>query len=175
MNNRFSPGCTSDSRSPSTSHRRSPPSSIACTIARSRCVRSAPIKASASSGSITRGSVRGVRISGTPRTALLGVRVDNPCGTGFFVMTPRMIRYSNRPVTEASRRLIVRADSPASPSSIRTTPAPRLGWRWAAMKDSTSAASTSSGHLPTTVKNTFKSNAAASTVFARARAATISR
>ena len=37
MNNRFSPGCTSHSRSPSTSQRRSPPSSIACTMARSRC------------------------------------------------------------------------------------------------------------------------------------------
>jgi hypothetical protein len=41
----------------------------ASTIARSRPVRSATMKASTWSGSITRGRVRGARISGTPRTA----------------------------------------------------------------------------------------------------------
>ena len=56
----------------------------------------------ASSGSITRGRVRGVRIDGTPRITRLGVRVDNPRGTGFFVTAPRMIRWSNRPVTESA-------------------------------------------------------------------------
>ena len=86
-----------------------------------------------------------------------------------------MIRYSNSPVTEASRRLIVRADSPASPSSIRTTSAPRRGWRCAAMNANTSASAMSSGSLATCEKNTFRSNAVASTVFGRARAATISR
>src|SRR6476661_7905820 len=101
--------------------------------------------------------------------------VDHPCGTGFLETTPRTIRYSNSPVTEASRRLIVRADKPASPSWIRTTSAPRLGCRWAAMNDNTSAPVTSSGTLATCVKNTFRSNAVASTVFGRARAATISR
>ena len=119
--------------------------------------------------------MRGVRINGTPRTARLGVRVDNPCGTGFLETAPRTIRYSNRPVTEASRRLIVRADRPASPSSIRTTFAPRRGWRCAAMNDNTSAPVTSSGTLATCVKNTFRSNAVASNVFGRARAATISK
>ena len=63
-----------------------------------------------------------------------------------------MIRYSNRPVTEARRRLIVRADSPASPSSIRTTDTPRRGCRWDRMNASTSASLTSTGSLPTTAK-----------------------
>jgi hypothetical protein len=121
---------------------------------------------------MTRGKVRGVRINGTRR---FGLRIDNPCGTGFFVTTPRMIRYSNRPLTEAKRRLIVRADNPASPSSIRTTPTPRRGCRWDRMNDTTSASVTSAGSLPTTLKNTFRSNALASTVFGRQRAATIAR
>jgi hypothetical protein len=125
--------------------------------------------------SITRGRVRGVRISGTLRPPRFGLRVDNPWGTGLFRTTPRMTRYSNSPVTEASRRLMVRADSPASPSSIRTTVAPRRGRRCIWMNASTSASRTSSGCLPTTEKNTFRSNALASTVFGRARAATMSR
>ena len=135
-------------------------------------MRNAASRASASPGSMTRGNVRGVRISGTLR---FGRRVDNPCGTGFLATTPRMIRYSNRPLTEARRRLIVRADNPASPSSIRTTDTPRRGRRWDPMNPSTSASLTSAGSLPTTAKKTFRSNAVASTVFGRARAATISR
>ena len=35
-------------------------------MARSRCVRSAPTSASTAAGDNTRGSVRGVRINGTP-------------------------------------------------------------------------------------------------------------
>ena len=55
MNTRHSPKRRSSSRSPSTSQRRSPPSTIASTIARSRRVRSAPSSASTSPGSrITR-------------------------------------------------------------------------------------------------------------------------
>ena len=66
-------------RSPSTSQRRSPPSSIANTIARSRCVRSAPSSASTSTGDNTFGSVRGVRINGTPRAPeASGRRVAQP-------------------------------------------------------------------------------------------------
>ena len=43
------------------------------------------------------------------------------------------------------------------------------------MNPSTSASVTSTGFLPTTAKKTFRSNAAASTVFGLARAATMSR
>ena len=138
-------------------------------------MRNAARNASASSGSITRGNVRGVRISGTPRPPRSGLRVANPRGTGFFATTPRMIRYSYSPVIEASRRLMVRADRPASPSSMRTTVAPRRGSRCASMNASTSAPPISAGSLSTTEKNTFRSNAVASTVFGRARAATMSR
>ncbi len=70
---------------------------------------------------------------------------------------------------------MVRADSPASPSSMRTTVAPRRGCRCEAMNTNTSDSVTSTGVLPTTEKNTFRSNAVASTVFGRARAATMSR
>jgi len=43
------------------------------------------------------------------------------------------------------------------------------------MKPSTSPGVTSAGHLATTAKNTFRSNAVASNVFGRHRAATNSR
>jgi hypothetical protein len=75
----------------------------------------------------------------------------------------------------ASRRLIVLAERPAAPSSIRTTRAPRRGARWAVMNSSTSALVTSAGSFSITEKNTFRSNALASTVFGRARAATSAR
>ena len=65
MNTRHSPSRRSSRRSPSTSQRRSPPSSIACTIARSRSVRSAAINASTSAGSRIRGRRRTPRTSGT--------------------------------------------------------------------------------------------------------------
>ena len=88
-NTRRSPGRRSGSRKPSTSQRRRPPSNMAWAIARSRCVRSAARKASASAGSSTRGSVRGARIKGTPRTPgrLRRPRVARPRGTG-LVATP---------------------------------------------------------------------------------------
>ena len=97
-----------------------------------------------------------------------------PRGTGLRVrpVSPRMIRYSYKPAIVARRRLIVRADRPASPSSILTTLAPWRGARWALMKVKTSAVTTSVGSLATTVKKTFKSNAMANTVFHRARAVT---
>jgi hypothetical protein len=141
-------------------------------------VRNAVINASTSAGLITRGNVRGARMSGTPRVARwLGRRIARPRGTGLRVtpVSPRMIRYSYSPASVARRRLIVRADSPASPSSIRTTVAPRRGARCRAMKVSTSAGVTSAGSRSMIEKNTFRSNAAASTVFPRARPATISR
>src|SRR5438270_11606468 len=48
-----------------------------------------------------------------------------------------------QPAIVASRRLIVRAARPTSPSSIRTTLAPRRGWRCALMNAITSAVVTS--------------------------------
>ena len=52
---------------------------------------------------------------------------------------------------------MVRTDSPASPSSRRTTRGPRRGARWALMKENTSAVVTAAGSLAMTVKNTFRS------------------
>ncbi len=69
MKRRCSPGRTSSRRRPRTSQRRNPPSSIASTMARSRRVRRAVMNTSTSSGSITRGKVRGARMRATPRTA----------------------------------------------------------------------------------------------------------
>ena len=83
MNNRFSPGCTSGSRSPSTSQRRSPPSSITCTMARSRWVRNAASRASASPGSMTRGKCAGCGSAA-------------PCDSG-DVSTTRVAQDSWRP------------------------------------------------------------------------------
>jgi hypothetical protein len=79
------------------SHRRSPPSSIASTIARSRRVRNTASNRSTSSGSSSRGSVRGAPISGTPRRRRIGLRVDNPRGTGLLTTatSSRAIRYEN--------------------------------------------------------------------------------
>jgi hypothetical protein len=70
---------------------------------------------------------------------------------------------------------MVRADRPGSPSSIRTTVAPRRGARWCVIKASTSAVVTSAGSVSMIEKNTFRSNAVASTVFHRARPAMNSR
>jgi hypothetical protein len=68
----------------------------------------------------------------------------------------------------------VRADTPADASTTRR---PRLSApvRCAVMKASTSALVTSSTGLSTTVKNTFRSIAVASTVFGRQRLDTKSR
>ncbi len=67
---------------------------------------------------------------------------------------------------------MVRAAKPASPSDNRTMrPSPR-GRRCSVMKPNTSAATTSTGALATTEKNTRKSDTVAVTVFARQRAAT---
>ena len=56
----------SSSRSPRTSQQRSPPSTIAATMARSRRVRCVAISASTSAGDKIRGKVRVTRTSGTP-------------------------------------------------------------------------------------------------------------
>ena len=66
MNTRRSAACRSPSRRPRTSHRRSPPSTIAATIAWSRCVRSTAVSASTSAGDKIRGNWRVTRTSGTP-------------------------------------------------------------------------------------------------------------
>jgi len=93
---RRSATCTSANRSPSTSHRRSPASSIASTIARSRCVRSAPTSRSASPGDKIRGSVRGTRTSGAVRDRRdpPSRRVSRPRGTGLTPtgVSPRATR-----------------------------------------------------------------------------------
>jgi hypothetical protein len=70
---------------------------------------------------------------------------------------------------------MVRAANPASPSSRRTTRSPRRGARCAAKNANTSATATSAGGLPTTPKKTFRSDAIASQVLLRARAATKTR
>jgi len=63
------------------------------------------------------------------------IRLAEPAGgpvsrsSGSRGVSPRMIRYSYRPAIDANRRLMVRADKPLSPSSIRTTLAPRRGSR----------------------------------------------
>jgi hypothetical protein len=89
--------------------------------------------------------------------------------------SPRASRYSNKPATLDKRLAIVRAASPASPSSIRTTLSPRRGIRCCAKNANTSAALTSAGPFPTTSKNTFKSYAVASHVLTAPRAATNSK
>jgi hypothetical protein len=170
MNTRRSPGRTSGKARPSTSQRRNPASSINSTIARSRNVRNAASSAVTSGGVNTRGSSRGARINGTPRRP--GRRVAKPRGTGLPITSPRASKYANNPDTVASRRLIVEAASPTSPSANRTTLPPRRGARCASIKPSTSAVVTSDGCLTTTVKNTFRSNACADTVLGRVRAAT---
>ena len=101
---------------------------------RLRCVRRAAANASMSTGDMTRGKVRGARTRGTPRTPgrPLDRLVARPRGTGLTV-TPasiRTTRYLNRPETLESRRMIVRAAIPDSPSSSRTTFDPRLGARY---------------------------------------------
>ena len=154
------PTCTSDMRNPNTSQRRSPPSSIANTRARSRCVRSAPSSASTSTGDNTLGSVRGVRINGTPRAPeASGRRAPTPRGTGLrrTSTSSRTSKYAKSPDTLANRRLSVRADNPDSPSSSRTTRAPRRGARCTARNSITSVVDTRAGSLPTTEKNTFRS------------------
>ena len=74
--------CTSQNRSPSSSQRRRPASSIASTIARSRCVRSAATSRSASCGDKIRGRQRDT----APAPAAMSGRQDPPsrdnCASG---------------------------------------------------------------------------------------------
>ena len=83
-------------RRPITSQRRSAPKAMACTMARSRSVRSAPISAANSSGSKMRGRRRTSRTNGWPRNSLRSRdrRVGNPRGTGLrsTPTSPRVIR-----------------------------------------------------------------------------------
>ena len=75
--------------------RRRPPSSIACTMARSRWVRSAAINPASSSGSRMRGSRRTARTSGWPRPSRRR-RVGSPRGTGLVSTptSPRVIKIA---------------------------------------------------------------------------------
>ena len=162
MNTRRSATRRSSSRSPRTSQRRSPPSTIAATIARSRCVRSAAISASTSAGARIRGSRRTARTSGTPWPGRdRSRRVGRPRGTGFAVTSPRACKNAKNPDTIDSRRRTVAADTPPGRRAVFTgcsTPRPPA-WpvRCAVMNASTSAGRTSSGGLATTEKNTFRS------------------
>jgi hypothetical protein len=81
-------------------------------------------------------------------------RFDNPRGTGFASTSPHANKKLNRPEIDDSRRWIVRADNPDSPSTNRTTP---RSPRWAVMKSNTSDVVTSIGSFATIEKNTFKS------------------
>src|SRR6266700_6490391 len=65
---------------------------------------------------------------------------------------------------------MVRAARPDSPSSRRTTFAPRRGRRWAWMNPKTSAVVTTVGSLPTMAKNTLRSNATANKLLIRSLA-----
>src|SRR6266700_2753636 len=65
---------------------------------------------------------------------------------------------------------MVRAARPDSPSSRRTTFAPRRGRRWAWMNPKTSAVVTTVGSLPTMAKNTLRSNATANQLLVRSLA-----
>ena len=82
-------------RSPRTSQRRSPPNSIAATIAWSRCVRNAAASRSTSTGDKVVGNVRGTRTSGANRDLRVppSRQADSPRGTGFRVtpVSPRAI------------------------------------------------------------------------------------
>jgi hypothetical protein len=138
-------------------------------------VRHAANNASTSSGSTILGNVRGVRTNGTPRPPRSrDRRVDRPFGTGFAVTSPRATRNENMPDSDDKRRWIVRDDRPDSPSDRRTTVGSPVA-RCAVMNPNTSAVVTSTGSFATVVKNTFKSNPAANTVFGRHRAARNSR
>jgi len=95
----------------------------------------------------------------------------SPCGIGLRVTSPRTSRYENSDESDDRRRWIVLDDSPDSPSESRITfgsPAERC----AVMNANTSAVVTSTGSIGISVKKTFKSKPAASTVFGRHRAAT---
>jgi hypothetical protein len=118
--------------------------------------------------------VRGVRTNGTPLRRPRR-RVDRPRGTGFDVTAPTIVNHEKNPDTVATRRLIVRADSPDSPSARRTTLPSPTGRRCAAMNSSTSLAETATGGTSITEKNTPRSDRAAATVFGRHRPATKSR
>jgi hypothetical protein len=147
---------------------------MANTIARSRSVRSAPTSALTSTGERILGNVHGTRTSGTCWRRPPRRRVDRPRGTGFerTGVSPRATKYAYRPEIDDSRRAIVRADNPDSPSLIRiTVRSPRC----CARKSNTSAATTSAGSLSTTPKNVFRSCATARSVLARARPATNAR
>ena len=100
-----------DSRSPSTSQRRRPPSSIASTIARSRHRRSAASSASTSDGVSTLGNVRGARISGTDRPldraaggSPTRAAPDSPSTSSQHHQPAEQPRHTRQPALDRARR-----------------------------------------------------------------------
>ncbi len=89
-------------------------------------------------------------------------------------MSPRTSRNENIDDSDDKRRRIVRDDNPDSPSTSRTTLESPVD-RCSVINPNTSAVDTSTGSFETRLKNTFKSNPAANTVFGRHRAARNSR
>jgi Domain of unknown function (DUF222) len=134
-------------RNPRTSQRRSPPSTIAAAIARSRCVSGPAISASTSAGARIRGSRRPARTSGTPWPGRdRSRRVGSPRGTGFAATSPRACKNAKNPDTIDSRRRTVAADTPPGSPRVATgcsAPcSPPRPVRWAVMNASTSAGRT---------------------------------
>jgi hypothetical protein len=112
MNTRRSAIRRSLRRSPITSQRRRPPSTIAATIARSRWLRRALVSASTSDGARILGRVRVPRTSGTPCPGRCrSPRVGRPRGTGLVATSPRACRNAYRPET-------LEADAAASASTL---------------------------------------------------------
>jgi hypothetical protein len=101
--------------------------------------------------------------------------VDNPRGTGFWSTSPRTTKNEYIDDTDDNRRAIVLDDNPDPPSAKRTTDSVVVWPRCARMNANTSAVTTSTGSRSTTVKNVFRSNPAASTVFGRHRPAANSK
>lgn len=92
-------------------------------MARSRWVRSLPVRASTSSGVSTRGSVRGARTNGTPCEGRFpSRRVGSPRGTGLSATSPRATRKAYSPEIVDNRRRTVRNETPASPPATATGP-----------------------------------------------------
>ena len=121
---RRSPMSTSASRNDRTSAARSPPSTMASTIARSRCVSRSATNAVTSSAGRLSGSRFGWRTSRPPdrgphrdmtqQTVALPRSPDvrRAAGTGLSARAPTITRCSNRPRTAAMRRFIVAGAGP---------------------------------------------------------------
>jgi hypothetical protein len=120
INTRRSAGRRSSSRSPRTSQRRT----IAATMARSRCVRSAVVSASTSAGDRIRGSRRVTRTSGTPSPgAVLRKLATEPAGgvqVVYATHSPFLLEAEGFPeIRRVTRRAV--ADTGFSEVSVRSS------------------------------------------------------